>query len=351
MHDVGPPSGTSQSFEDVPLSPLNDEYKSSVTPSGFPHVPLEHEIVASRSVWDDSAASDELSDQQSITSTVLSGQGSPAAAPSTPSEDSLSAVEDQAQVPSETSRSPEKEEPKSMAAVFTPSLDLTRTPDAVTLGTASAVTLLETPVAPDSLPTPIIAVNKVRFSTESLRDGNLDLSIFESDINNEPSESSDELTVSNPSATVLAHATLPRVERPETSTRSSIPEFFEVPIPIFPFPAGTTRCKHRDCPIKHRHEQGPYLHKGKLRTREGSIFGSSNPPPEVWFLYDMSRNETFQGTSDKAFASVQLFVKYHFGETRGEYIHGPSEAGRSVQKGEKQAGSAGKKSRFWRFWG
>lgn len=341
MRNVRPRLGTSHSFEDVPLSPLLDEGRSSDMSSGFFHVPLEHEIIASRSVWDDSAGSDELIDQQSITSTRLSGQGS------------LNEVDDQSQRSSEAASDPKQDEPSPTSATLSLRSDTAYASDPMTPRTASAVTLVEMPVALDTIPGPNITVKEGSFSSQSPRDQSWGSSLSRSDIS-ESSEYSDrstgpaDPTTSIASVKVVAHATFPRVERPESPTPSSFPAFFEIPIPIFPFPAGTTRCNNRNCPLKHRHEQGPYLHGGKLRSREGSVFGSSNPPPEIWFLYDMSRDENLHGTGNEAFAPVELFVRYHFGETGGEYVRGCGEVGGHVRRGEKQGG---KKSRFWRFWG
>lgn len=79
------------------------------------------------------------------------------------------------------------------------------------------------------------------------------------------------------------------------------------------------------------------------------MFGSSNPPPELWFLYDTWREESFCSPSagSKALAPVQLFAKFHFGETRGEdvcRVEGPESGRQGVKMG-------GKMARFWRFWG
>ena len=199
-----------------------------------------------------------------------------------------------------------------------------------------------------------VVSRKKSFTTELWRSPNESLSITESDIGDEISKSWERgnksknplnLTISTASARVLAHSNLPRVVK--STTPASIPESFDIPIPVFPFPAGTSRCKNRDCPIKTPHEQGPYLHQGKLRTREGSVFGSSNPPPEIWFLYDRSGNGDLPGVDDKPFAPVELFVRYHFGGTRGECVTGPDE-----RKGDEEQGAkmSGKKSRSWRFW-
>ena len=344
---VRPKSGVFQTFEDVPLTPLHD----SDTSGGFSHSPLEHEIVASESIWDEPGTSDELIEQQIVFSPVHSVRSSPAVRTSTNKEYSLNTISDQSHVDLEVPQEigPEKAIPASASPGSCSDLaGVSRS------GFASAETLVEPRVALDISPRPTVVSKKVSFSTELWRSSSEWRSIAESDIGDELSKSWElgnksncpsNLTIPPASARVLAYSKLPRVVKP--TTPASIPESFDIPIPIFPFPAGTSRCKDRDCPIKIPHEQGPYLHEGKLRTREGSVFGSSNPPPEIWFLYDRSGNGDLPGVDDKPFAPVELFVRYHFGETRDECVTGPDEARETV---EKEAKLSGKNSRSWRFW-
>lgn len=315
----------------------------------FFHVPLEHEIIASRSVWDDLANADEVSNLQNTTLTSFLEEVSPGAAASAPSECSLTAVDGQGYFSSETLRDPEREERSTTSTVST------RPSDPMAPRIASAVTLSKTPVAGETISGSPVVVNKASLSSASPRDRDLGPSISESDISDESSKFPDytnnstgpaELTISIPSARVISRAPFSRAEISETSSPSSAPAFFDIPIPIFPFPAGTSRCNDRKCPIKGRHEQGPYLHEGKLRTREGAMFGSSNPPSEIWFLYDRLREENLQGTGNRDFAPVELFAKFHFGETRGEYVNGSGEAGREVQGTMR----GGRKSRFLLLW-
>ena len=306
-------------------------------------------MVASESVWCDSPTSGELAEQLRVISTSLSEQSSPAAPASTHhNKHPLSAVDGQAQSSSQASRHAEEKEPIPKLAVLKPRSHLTRSS---TTRAASAVTLVETLTALDIASGPTLAADKASLSTEDPGNQSAVLSATEKGISNEFSKSlghvtasneAIEVTISAPPAKAVAHATRLRFEGPDTP--SSTPAFFEIPIPVFPFPAGTSRCRNRDCPIKIRHEQGPYLHEGKLRTREGSIFGSSNPPPELWFLYDTSGNENSRGPG---FAAIELFVKYHFGETRGERGCGSGEAGGSAQERPEQVG---KRSRSWRVW-
>lgn len=348
MQDGRPDSGVFQTFDDVPLTSLH----KADTSGGFSHLPLEHEMVASESIWDESGTSDELIEEQIVFSPVRSGRSSPVVGASTPEEHSMNMSADQAQVDLNVSQDIGLEKVLPTSALLGPCSNLAGVSRS---GFASAETLVETRVAPDTTSGPTVAPKKESFSSELRRKPNDSLSITESDIGDELSKSWEHsnksknplnLTISTASsARVLAHSNLPRIVKP--TTPASIPESFDIPIPIFPFPAGTSRCKNRDCPIKIPHEQGPYLHEGKLRTREGSIFGSSNPPPEIWFLYDRSGNGDLLGVDDKPFAPVELFVRYHFGETRGECVSGPDEARRDE---DKEAKLRGKKSLSWRFW-
>ena len=344
-----PNSGVFQTFEDVPLTPLHN----SDTSSGFSHSPLEHEIVASESIWDEPGTSDELIEQQIVFSPVRLGRSSPAVRTSpTKEHSSLNKISDQVHVDMEVSQEIGTEEAVPTSAVLGSCSDIA---GVSRLGFASAETLVETRVALDVTRGPTVVFRKDSFSAELWRSPDESRFIAESDIGDEQSKSWQNsnksknplnLTISTVSARVLAYSKLPRAVK--STTPASIPESFDIPIPIFPFPAGTSRCKDRDCPIKTPHEQGPYLHEGKLRTREGSIFGSSNPPPEIWFLYDRSGNGDLPGIDDKPFAPVELFVRYHFGETRSECVTGPDE-GRE-QDVEQGANLGGKNSRSWRFW-
>ena len=95
----------------------------------------------------------------------------------------------------------------------------------------------------------------------------------------------------------------------------------DIQIPIFPYRHLTTRCRARKCPIKGKHEKGPYLHEGKLRARDGNIFGASNPPQEVWDAYDRIKDDDNgyggKGKDKVAAADVKLvtrFARLHFGE-------------------------------------
>lgn len=366
IQDIRPTSATSLSFENVPLTPrsdetgdevgslgpADDEVRSSDGSSGFFHVPLEHEIIAARSAWDDSTA-EELSGQHDIFSTRLARQYSSAAAACTPSEYGLTAVGNQACLSWEVLG--EQEERGSTSAVVNRCSDDVGISDPLTPSTESAVTLVEMLVALGGGSGAAVDGKKVSSSTDSPRDENWGPTTTERDISDEVSRSSNgafrskkpsKLTISIPPFKSPSHAIPSRTEKPETSTPASV---FEIPIPIFPFPAGTTRCTNRTCPIKHRHERGPYLHAGKLRTREGAIFGSSNPPPEIWFLYDcLSKSGDVRRSGDEAFAPVEGFVRVHFGETRGAGGRGVDGGGKKGEmEKERQGGGLGRFLGVW----
>ena len=91
------------------------------------------------------------------------------------------------------------------------------------------------------------------------------------------------------------------------------------------------------CPIWIQHEKGPYLHEGKLRVREGTIFGASNPPPRIWQAYD--RIKSGQSVPKKDVSLVNNFVKFHFGfsdegdlENVGSPFRGSSGPSKSTTK-------------------
>ncbi|KAL9638574.1 MAG: hypothetical protein Q9164_001463 [Protoblastenia rupestris] len=122
----------------------------------------------------------------------------------------------------------------------------------------------------------------------------------------------------------------------------------EVPIPVFPYAHLTTRCRERDCPIWIQHEKGPYIHEGKLRMREGTIFGASNPPPRIWQAYD--RIKVGKSVPKKDALLVSSFVKYHFGfsdkgdlEERGSPVESSSG---SVASSSRAGGLIGVLERF-----
>ncbi len=341
-HDVCPNSITSQSaqsFEDVPLTPPYDKDQSSHASSVFSPVRLEHGIVTSGRVWAGSSTSDEVCERRCRISRGLLGQGGSAAVAGTRSEELEIVVDGQVLLCSEASKDSEREECGTTSEVFNLGLDL-REPG--TRSAASDLTLVETSVALD--------ISGPLFASTLSPSGS---PIPESDISDEPLTPSDYIDTSNTQAspTTSTYPPRPRIRLPspkstqcQTPTPSSPPASFDIPIPIFPYPAGTSRCRKRDCPIKIPHERGPYLHEGKLRTREGAIFGASNPPEEIWEVYDRLVYEISRGTADKAsFDPVERFVRYHFGEIRGW--------GGGELEGVGGRGKVGRKAGGWRVWG
>ena len=110
------------------------------------------------------------------------------------------------------------------------------------------------------------------------------------------------------------------LSRSRTSISATIAqaETADVSIPIFPYAHLTTRCRAEDCPVSIPHEKGPYLHEGKLRMRNGSIFGASNPPPNVWDAYDRLRHGFSNAPEDVRL--VDNFKVLHFGFAQQENL-------------------------------
>ena len=110
----------------------------------------------------------------------------------------------------------------------------------------------------------------------------------------------------------------------------------DIQIPIFPYRHSSTRCRALGCPIKRKHEKGPYLHEGKLRARDGNIFGTSNPPPKIWKAYDRIKDQdgSFGGKAKDRLTArdvkiVTSFTKYHFGEAKEWGVRGSEVAYRT----------------------
>ena len=85
---------------------------------------------------------------------------------------------------------------------------------------------------------------------------------------------------------------------------------FKDPEPWNPDPA--KECTEIDCPLvrvfKIPHRQGNYFHRGSPMT-EQSMFGTSDPPPEVWTAY-----EKLQDSDNKVDKDLVIpFAYYHFG--------------------------------------
>lgn len=91
-------------------------------------------------------------------------------------------------------------------------------------------------------------------------------------------------------------------------------------------------CNSADCPIKHPHKRGRYLHEGKFarqqpwpNSNEGGpwngTWGSNNPPPEIWLAY--FRQRAGLATSEDV-AVIHNFVARHMfidltGHGRGDF--------------------------------
>ena len=70
-------------------------------------------------------------------------------------------------------------------------------------------------------------------------------------------------------------------------------------------------CTFTTCPVKLPHNQGRYLHKGKLNWEMDGPFGSSNPTPEVWEA--QAKVESCDNTNEDR-RIVEAFKKHHVGK-------------------------------------
>ena len=73
----------------------------------------------------------------------------------------------------------------------------------------------------------------------------------------------------------------------------------------------SSRCTSSSCPIKSPHNQGRYLHKGKLNWEMDGPFGSSNPTSEVWGA--QAKIESGENTEEDR-NIVEAFKKLHVGK-------------------------------------
>ena len=87
---------------------------------------------------------------------------------------------------------------------------------------------------------------------------------------------------------------------------------YQDPSPNSPNP--TQACTEISCPLVHvlkiPHQRGPYFHNGSPMMRgQQSMFGTSDPPPEVWAAYERLR----EGDGKEEEDMVIPFAYYHFG--------------------------------------
>ena len=117
------------------------------------------------------------------------------------------------------------------------------------------------------------------------------------------------------------HGLMPHPSTQTAHIEGALGKDGDIQVPIFPYPHLATRCRAISCPVKGKHEMGPYLHEGKLRARDGNIFGASNPPQEIWEAYDRIKDDDNslggKGKDKVAAKDVKLvtrFARLHFGE-------------------------------------
>ena len=110
---------------------------------------------------------------------------------------------------------------------------------------------------------------------------------------------------------------LPSARRESDLTTSVISAYvfptYQDPSPHPPNP--TQECTETSCPLvrvlKIPHQQGHYFHRGSppMMGGEQSMFGTSDPPPEVWAAYERLR----EGDGKEDMDMVIPFAYYHFG--------------------------------------
>ncbi|CAF9910216.1 MAG: hypothetical protein HETSPECPRED_009655, partial [Heterodermia speciosa] len=70
----------------------------------------------------------------------------------------------------------------------------------------------------------------------------------------------------------------------------------------------STPCTHHLCTVGHQHQEGLYLHEGKLAEQPHNYFGANNPPPWLWEVY--KRVEASEA-SELDFVNLQYFIACH----------------------------------------
>ena len=73
----------------------------------------------------------------------------------------------------------------------------------------------------------------------------------------------------------------------------------------------TNLCNSTSCPIKHTHCMGRYLHNGQ-HSRAGlhELFGSNNPPPDVWAAADRVQHQSVEGSSTDLIKALGFFTNH-----------------------------------------
>ena len=70
----------------------------------------------------------------------------------------------------------------------------------------------------------------------------------------------------------------------------------------------STPCTHHLCSIAEPHQEGLYLHEGKLSSKPHNYFGATNPPEWLWKTFE--RVEASEG-SEWDFINLQYFMALH----------------------------------------
>ncbi|KAL8792448.1 MAG: hypothetical protein Q9195_004981 [Heterodermia aff. obscurata] len=86
----------------------------------------------------------------------------------------------------------------------------------------------------------------------------------------------------------------------------------DTPLPVLRAPfrdhISSDSCMHPTCPVGEPHEEGLYLHEGRLAEGPHNYFGANNPPPWLWEAY--KRVEASEA-SEMDFVNLQYFISCH----------------------------------------
>ena len=73
----------------------------------------------------------------------------------------------------------------------------------------------------------------------------------------------------------------------------------------------TNLCNSTSCPIKHTHCMGRYLHNGEYsRAGHHGLFGSNNPPPDIWAAADRVQHQSVEGSSTDLKKTLSFYANH-----------------------------------------
>ena len=87
-------------------------------------------------------------------------------------------------------------------------------------------------------------------------------------------------------------------------------------------PPTPPRCTEKDCPLRktiRRHNQGPYLYRGKPPRTNETLFSDSNPPPHVWESWKKIQARDPSSTVEDDW-NVLGFLRWHVDNPNTEFM-------------------------------